>query len=157
MVPLAISGPATLSHSQNQRHKNLREEAALDKGGRPGARSSRITHRRSARRSRGPAPTGPSCRAPDESQVPFDCRSRLGPATPGFRSLHLTPRGPPTTPSKYGRFSPYFLRAEDGKHEPTNGASPRTLCTQWRFEGGTSVHQSELSMCGAQCPKRGSF
>lgn len=127
------------------------------RGGIRGARSSRITHRRSAVRSRGPAPTGPSCRAADDSQVPLDCSSRLGPATPGFRSLHPTPRGPPTTPGKYGRFSPHFSRAEDGKHEPTNRAAPRTLCTQWRFEEGTSVHQSELSRCGVQCPKRGSF
>ena len=44
-----------------------------------GARSSRITHRRSAGRSRGPAPTGPSWRTAGESQVPFDLWSRLRP------------------------------------------------------------------------------
>lgn len=51
----------------------------LRRGGSRGARSSRITHRRSAGRSRGPAPTGPSWRTAGESQVPFDLWSRLRP------------------------------------------------------------------------------
>lgn len=65
---------------------------------------------------------------------------------------------PPTKP-RAGRaaFSPRCLRAGDGKHEHTNRASPRTLGTQWRRAGGISAHQSELSRCGARCPKRGSF
>lgn len=54
-------------------------------------------------------------------------------------------------------FHPHFSRAGDGKHESTNRAVPRTTCTQWGLVGGTAVHQSELSRCGVQCPKRGSF
>lgn len=123
-----------------------------------GARSSRITHRRSAGRSRGPAPTGPSWRTAGESQVPFELRSRLRPPpTPEFRGLHLKPRDPPTTPGAGpAAFHPHFSRAGDGKHESTNRAAPRTRCTQWGLVGGTAVHQSELSRCGARCPKRGS-
>lgn len=122
-----------------------------------GARSSGITHQRSAGRSRGPAPTGPSWRAAGESQVPSDRRSRLRPPTPGLSSSHLKPRGPPTTPEA-GRaaFHPHFSRAGDGKHEPTNRPTPRTPSTQWGLVGGAALHQSELSRCGARCPKRGS-
>ena len=79
------------------------------------------------------------------------------PPTPEFRGLHLKPRDPPTTPREGpAAFHPHFSRAGDGKHEPTNRAAPRTRCTQWGLVGGTAVHQSELSRCGARCPKRGS-
>lgn len=97
-----------------------------------------ITHRRSAGRSRGLVPRGPSWCADGESQVLFGRRSRRRrPPTPSLRSSHLRPRGPPTKP-RAGRaaFHPHCSRAGDGKHERTNPASPRTLCTQWGRTGG---------------------
>lgn len=78
--------------------QKLREEAASRKGGGRGLLASRITHRRSAGRRRGPAPTGPSWRAADESLVPFEPRSHLRPTAPELRCSHLEPHDPPTTP-----------------------------------------------------------
>ena len=158
-TPIGPNPNPVIPSSQAQRPQNLREEAALEeRGASRGALSSRTTHRRSVGRSRGPAPTGPSWRTAGESQVPFELRSRLRPPpTPEFRGLHLKPRDPPTTPrAGPAAFHPHFSRAGDGKHEPTNRAAPRTRCTQWGLVGGTAVHQSELSRCGARCPKRGS-
>lgn len=126
-------------------------------GASQGARSSGITHRRSAGRSRGPAPTGPSWRAAGESlKSPLIAGAASAPPPQGS-DPHTSRRAVrPLPPSGSGRFSPHFSRAGDGKHEPTNRAAPRTLWTQWGLVGGTAVHQSELSRCGSPCPKRGS-
>lgn len=133
------------------------EKRSRRRGG--GTRCRPITHRRSAGRSRGLVPRGPSWCADGESQVLFGRRSRRRrPPTPSLRSSHLRPRGPPTKP-RAGRaaFHPHCSRAGDGKHERTNPASPRTLCTQWGRTGGAAARQSQLSRCGARRPKRGSF
>lgn len=79
-TPIGPNPNPVIPSSQAQRPQNLREEAALEeRGASRGALSSRTTHRRSAGRSRGPAPTGPSWRTAGESQVPFELRSRLRP------------------------------------------------------------------------------
>ncbi|KAB1270548.1 hypothetical protein Cadr_000017104 [Camelus dromedarius] len=78
---------------------------------REGVRSSRITHRRSAKRSRGPAPTGPS--------FPSVRRSRLHPPTTELGSSHLKPCDPPTTRKQVRRlFTPTSRGRGTGNTNP---------------------------------------
>lgn len=105
--PLSRKGGVSQARSRDRRPRNLRE-AARGRG-RP---LPRVTHRRSAGRSTGPAPTGPSWRAAGESHVPFDRRSRLRPPTSGsdphtssraVRPLHPKQVWPLFTPTYRGR------------------------------------------------------
>lgn len=103
-------------------------------------------------------PQGPHVARPVSLKSPLIEGATSAPPPLGSEPHNHKPCDPPTTPQA-GRaaFHPHYSRAGDGKHEPANRAAPRTPCTQWELVGGTAVHQSELSRCGARCPKRGSF
>lgn len=92
-------------------------------GGASGAaRSSRITHRRSAGRSRGPAPTGPSWRAAGGSLTSFLIVGAASTPHPGDQTLRpQAARSAHYPPNRPGRFSP----------QPRAGGGRETRTRQW--------------------------
>lgn len=155
--PQPSVGPVIVSPSQAQRPENLREEVTLE-GGRPvvpaslGSLTEGQQYAAEAQH-----PQGPHGARRKSLKSLLIAGAASTPPTLRISSSHLTPRGPPTTPKQVRLLFTPLLEGGGRKHKPTNRAAPRTLFIQWGLVGGTSVHQSELSRCGAQCPKRGSF